>query len=138
MHTNNARLIKERGKHPMAIHPPVIFSTFIATDSIYGSIATTSNVRMMTHGCWGASTQIPTHGLFGSDMNITGIAPATPAHVAGLVITVLLFVTLMTLPRNMAAAGPTHRKHHIAFLIGSSVLMSFFLVIIMIDITALI
>lgn len=71
-------------------------------------------------------------------MNITDIASITPAHVAGFVLTVLLFVTLMTLPRNMAAAGPTNRKRHIAFLISSSVLMSFFLVIIMIDIAALI
>lgn len=62
------------------------------------------------------------------------IASIIPAHVAGFVLTVLLFVTLMALPRNMATAGPTHRKRHIAFLIGSSVLMSFFLIIIMIDI----
>lgn len=89
----------------------------------------------MTHGCWGASTQIPTHGLFGSDMNIAAI---TPTHVAEFVLTVLLFITLMALPRNMTAAGPTHRKRHIAFLVSSSVLMSFFLVIIMIDIAALI
>lgn len=27
MHTSNTRLIKERGKRPMSIHPPVIFST---------------------------------------------------------------------------------------------------------------
>lgn len=80
----------------------------------------------------------PTRGSSGSDMNITSIASVTPAHVAGFVLTVLLFVTLMALPRNMAAAGPTHRKRHIAFLIGSSVLMSFFLIIIMIDIAALI
>ena len=66
------------------------------------------------------------------------IASIIPAHVAGFVLTVLLLVTLMMLPRNMAAAGPTHRKRHIAFLIGSSVLMSFFLSIIMIDIAALI
>ena len=66
------------------------------------------------------------------------IASIIPAHIAGFVLTVLLFVTLMALPRNMAAAQPTHRKHHIAFLIGSSVLMSFFFVIIMIDIAALI
>lgn len=71
-------------------------------------------------------------------MNITDIASITPAHVAGFVLTVLLFVTLMALPRNMAAAEPTHRKRHIAFLTSSSVLMSFFLVIIMIDIAALI
>lgn len=62
----------------------------------------------------------------------------TPPIVAGFVLAVLLFVTLMILPRNMATAQPTHRKHHITFLIGSSVLMSFFLIIIMIDITALI
>lgn len=81
MHTNSTRLIKERGKHPMSITPPIV---------------------------------------------------------AGFVLTVLLFVTLMILPRNMATAGPTHRKRHITFLIGSSVLMSFFLIIIMIDIAALI
>lgn len=27
MHTNSPQLIKERGKHPMSIHPPVIFNT---------------------------------------------------------------------------------------------------------------
>ena len=66
------------------------------------------------------------------------IASIIPAHIAGFVLTVLLFVTLMALPRNMAAAQPTHRKRHIVFLVSSSVLMSFFLVIIMIDIAALI
>lgn len=71
-------------------------------------------------------------------MNITDIASVTPAHIAGFVLTVLLFVTLMALPRNMATTQPTHRKRHIAFLISSSVLMSFFLIIIMIDIAALI
>lgn len=71
-------------------------------------------------------------------MNITDIASITPAHVAGFVLTVLLFVTLTALPRNMATAQHAHRKRHIAFLISSSVLMSFFLVIIMIDIAALI
>lgn len=78
------------------------------------------------------------HGSSGSDMNITDIASITPAHVAGFVLTVLLFVTLTALPRNMATAQHAHRKRHIAFLISSSVLMSFFLVIIMIDIAALI
>lgn len=66
------------------------------------------------------------------------IATIIPLHVAGFVLTVLLFVTLTALPRNMATAQPTHRKRHITFLIGSSVLMSFFLIIIMIDIAALI
>ena len=75
------------------------------------------------------------HGSSGSNMNITSIIPA---HVAGLVLTVLLFVTLMALPRNMATAKPARRKRHITFLVSSSVLMSFFLVIIMIDIAALI
>lgn len=70
-------------------------------------------------------------------MNITDIAYIIPAHVAGFVLTVLLFVTLIAMPRNMAAAEPAHRKRHIAFLISSSVLISFFLVI-MIDIAALI
>lgn len=77
----------------------------------------------------------PNRGSSGSDMNIASIIPL---HVAGFVLTVLLLVTLMALPRNMATAQPTHRKRHIAFLISSSVLMSFFLVIIMIDIAALI
>ena len=81
--------------------------------------------------------QSPTHGLSGSDTTMN-IASIIPAHVAGFVLTVLLFVTIMTLPRNMAAAKPAHQKRHIAFLIGSSVLMSFFLVIVMIDIAALI
>ena len=71
-------------------------------------------------------------------MNITDIASVTPAHVAGFVLTVLLFITLMALPRNIAVAQPTYSKRHIAFLISSSVLMSFLLVIIMIDIAALI
>ena len=78
------------------------------------------------------------HGSSGSDMNITDIASITPAHVAGFVLTVLLFVTLIAMPRSMSTTQPTHRKRHIAFLIGSSVLMSFFLVIIMIDIAALV
>lgn len=82
--------------------------------------------------------QSPTRGSSGSDMNITDIASATPAHVAGFVLTVLLFVTLMVLPRNMAAAQPKHRKRHIAFLVSNAVLMSFFLIIIMIDIAAFI
>lgn len=71
-------------------------------------------------------------------MNITDIASVTPTHIAGFVLTVLLFVTLIAMPRNMTTAGPAHRKRHIAFLISSSVLMSFFLIIIMIDIAALI
>lgn len=71
-------------------------------------------------------------------MNITDIASITPAHVAGFVLTVLLFVTLIAMPRSMTTAKPAHRKRHIAFLVSSSVLMSFFLVIIMIDIAALI
>lgn len=66
------------------------------------------------------------------------IASITPAHVAGFILAVLLFVTLMALPRNMAAAELTQRKRHITFLVGSSVLMSTFLVIIMIDIATLI
>lgn len=78
------------------------------------------------------------HGSSGSDMNITDIASITTAHVAGFVLTVLLFVTLIAMPRNMATAKPAHRRRHITFLISSSVLMSFFLVIIMIDIAALI
>lgn len=79
--------------------------------------------------------QSPTRGSSGSDMNIASIIPL---HIAGLALTVLLFVTLMVLPHNMAAAQTTQRKRHIAFLIGSSVLMSLFFVIIMIDIAALI
>ena len=66
------------------------------------------------------------------------IASIIPIHVAGLALTMLLFVTLMTLPLNMAVAQSTHRKRHITSLVSSSVLMSFFLVIIMIDIAALI
>lgn len=66
------------------------------------------------------------------------IASITPLHVAGLALAVLLSVTLITLLPGMATMQPTRRKQHIALLIGSSVLMSFFLVIIMIDIAALI
>lgn len=66
------------------------------------------------------------------------IATIIPLHVAGLALAMLLFVTLMTLLPGMTAVQPTRRKRYIALLIGSSVLMSFFLVIIMIDIAALI
>lgn len=66
------------------------------------------------------------------------IAATTPAHVAGFVLTVLLFVTLIAMPRSMSTTQPTHHKRHIAFLISSSVPMSFLLIIIMIDIAALI
>lgn len=79
----------------------------------------------------------PTRGSSGSDMNIASVS-AIPIHVAGIALVVLLFGTLMTLLPGMATVQPTRRKHYIAFLIGSSVLMSFFLVIIMIDIAALI
>ena len=71
-------------------------------------------------------------------MNIADIASIIPIHVAGLALTVLLFVTLVTLLPGMTAVQPTRRKCYIALLIGSSVLMSFFLVIIMIDIAAFI
>lgn len=66
------------------------------------------------------------------------IASIIPLHVAGLALAVMLSVTLVTLLRGMAATQTTHHKRYIAFLIGSSVLMSFFLVIIMIDIAAFI
>lgn len=66
------------------------------------------------------------------------IASIIPVHIAGFVLAVLLFITLMALTRNMAATNTKHQKRHIAFLVGSSILMSFFLVIIMIDIAALI
>lgn len=79
--------------------------------------------------------QSPTRGSSGSDMNIASIIPL---HVAGLALTVLLLVTLVTLLPGITTARTTRRKRYIAFLIGSSVLMSFFLVIIMIDIAALI
>lgn len=70
-------------------------------------------------------------------MNIASVSNV-PIYVAGIALTVLLFVTLVTLLPGMATVQPTRRKQHIALLIGSSVLMSFFLVIIMIDIAALI
>ena len=79
--------------------------------------------------------QSPTRGSSGSDMNIASIIPL---HVAGLALAMLLFVTLVTLLPGMTAVQPTRRKRYIAFLIGSAVLMSFFLVIIMIDIAAFI
>lgn len=66
------------------------------------------------------------------------IATIIPLHVAGLALAMLLFITLVTLLPGMSTTQPTHRKRHIAFLISSSVLMSFFLVIIMIDIATLI
>ena len=81
--------------------------------------------------------QSPTRGSSGSDMNIASVSNV-PIHVAGIALAVLLFVTLVTLLPSMAAAQTPHRKQHVAFLIGSSVLMSFFLVIIMIDIAAII
>lgn len=89
----------------------------------------------MTHECWSASIQSPTRGSSGSDMNIASIIPL---HVAGLALAVLLSVTLVTLLPGMATVQLTRRKRHIAFLVSSAVLMSFFLVIIMIDIAALI
>lgn len=81
--------------------------------------------------------QSPTRGSSGSDMNIASVSNV-PIYVAGIALAVLLFVTLIVLPRNMALTQTTHRKRHVAFLIGSSILMSFFLVIIMIDIAAFI
>ena len=77
----------------------------------------------------------PTRGSSGSNMNIASIIPL---HVAGLALAVLLFITLVTLLPGMAAVQTTRRKRYIAFLIGSSALMSFFLVIIMIDIATFI
>lgn len=68
-------------------------------------------------------------------MNITSIIPT---HIAGLVLAVLLFITLVTLLRGIATAQHTQSKRYIAFLIGSSILMSIFFIIIMIDIAALI
>jgi len=70
-------------------------------------------------------------------MNIASVSNV-PIHVAGIALAVLLFVTLMALLPGMAAMQPTRHKRYIAFLIGSAVLMSFFLVIIMIDIAAFI
>lgn len=81
--------------------------------------------------------QSPTRGSSGSDMNIASVSNV-PIYVAGIALAVLLFVTLVTLLPSMATIQPTRRKRYIAFLVGSSVLMSFFLVIIMIDIAALI
>lgn len=66
------------------------------------------------------------------------IASIIPLHVAGLALAVLLSVTLVTLLPGMTTVQPTRRKRYTAFLIGSSVLMSFFLIIIMIDIAAFI
>lgn len=81
--------------------------------------------------------QSPTRGSSGSDMNIASVYNVL-IYVAGIALAVLLFVTLVTLLPGMATVQPTRRKQNIAFLIGSSVLMSFSLVIIMIDIAALI
>lgn len=81
--------------------------------------------------------QSPTRGSSGSDMNIASVSDI-PIHVAGIALAVLLFVTLVTLLPGMATVQPKRRKRYITFLIGSSVLMSFFLIIIMIDIAALI
>lgn len=70
-------------------------------------------------------------------MNIASVSNV-PIHVAGIALAGLLFVTLVTLLPGMTTVQSTRRKRYIAFLIGSSVLMSFFLVIIMIDIAAFI
>jgi hypothetical protein len=70
-------------------------------------------------------------------MNITSVSNV-PIYVAGITLAVLLFITLVTLLPGMTAVQPTRRKRYIALLIGSSVLMSIFLVIIMIDIAAFI
>lgn len=79
----------------------------------------------------------PTRGSSGSDMNIASVSNVH-IHVAGIALAGLLFVTLVTLLPGMTTIQPTRRKRYITLLIGSSVLMSFFLVIIMIDIAALI
>lgn len=70
-------------------------------------------------------------------MNIASVSNV-PIHVAGIALAGLLFVTLVTLLPGMTTVQSTRRKRYIVFLIGSSVLMSFFLVIIMIDIAAFI
>ena len=70
-------------------------------------------------------------------MNIASVSNV-PIYVAEIAIAVLLFVTLVTLLPGMATVQPKRRKRHIAFLVSSAVLMSFFLVIIMIDIAAFI
>lgn len=70
-------------------------------------------------------------------MNIASVSNV-PIYVAGIALAVLLFVTLVTLLPGMATVQPTRRKRYITFLISSSILMSFFLVIIMIDIVAFI
>lgn len=70
-------------------------------------------------------------------MNIASVSNV-PIHVAGIALAGLLFVTLVTLLPGMAAVHPTRCKRYIAFLIGSSTLISVFLVIIMIDIAAFI
>lgn len=57
-----------------------------------------------------------------------------PACVATLTLSILLTITLVTLPRNMAATKPARQARNIQYLIVNAVIMSACLLVIMIDI----
>lgn len=61
-----------------------------------------------------------------------------PIQIAVLTLSVLLFVTLATLLRNMAVTKPAHRARNIKYLIINAILITACLIFIMIDIAAFI
>lgn len=61
-----------------------------------------------------------------------------PIQIAVLTLSVLLFVTLATLLRNMAVAKLAHRARNIKYLIINAILITACLIFIMIDIAAFI
>ena len=61
-----------------------------------------------------------------------------PIQIAVLTLSVLLFVTLATLLRNMAVAKPAHRARNIKYLIIKAILITACLIFIMIDIATFI
>ena len=61
-----------------------------------------------------------------------------PIQIAVLTLSVLLFVTLATLLRNMAVAKPAHRARNIKYLIINAILITTCLISIVIDIAAFI
>lgn len=61
-----------------------------------------------------------------------------PIQIAVLTLSVLLFVTLATLLRNMAVTKPAHRTRNIKYLIINAILITACLIFIMIDIATFI
>lgn len=61
-----------------------------------------------------------------------------PIQIAVLTLSVLIFVTLATLLRNMAVVKPAHRARNIKYLIINAILITACLIFIMIDIATFI